>query len=81
MNLLEGIWKRNSKCQNYSNFKVEIYKRYKQRIFLLEIKFGIDRNEKNKNTSTMRKGNMKVTRSKPSKDVPFLFNGYCYKIN
>ena len=46
-----------------------------------EIKFGIDRNEKNKNTSTMRKGNMKVTRSKPSKDLPFLFNGYCYKIN
>ena len=27
-----------------------------------EIKFGIGKNEKNKNTSTMRKGNMKVTR-------------------
>lgn len=46
-----------------------------------EIKFGIGKNEKNKITSTMRKGNMKVTRNKPSKGVPFLFNGYCYKIN
>lgn len=46
-----------------------------------EFKFGIGKNEKNKITSTMRKGNMKVTRSKPSKGVPFLFNGYCYKIN
>ena len=46
-----------------------------------ETKFGIGKNEKNKITSTMRKGNMKVTRSKPSKGVPFLFNGYCYKIN
>ena len=46
-----------------------------------EIKFGIGKNEKNKITSTMRKGNMKVTRSKPSKGVAFLFNGYCYKIN